>query len=346
MDNKTIAFQLFPIFFNGLVVKSTNICNAKCSKCYQCSVPNGSDTVTLKRLDTVFIKKAIKEAKDIPSLEPRFHLTGGEAFLHFSECIDLFTYANKLGYEKITATSNCYWAMRMSKAYDCARSLKESGLSHLEINWDVWNLPDIAPKTIENAIIACRAQDIYVNLRVLISKSNSLSDTLVLLDESILDLVNEISSFPILGIGKTSIELSEDEFISSEGLKGNCCQSLNLTVNPMGNVSPCCAGSDQTDNLSFGNIKLESMVDIYDKMNNSYLLRTLVFYGIGAFVPILEKYNIKIEREHRNICHLCWEIFSDNHKSSIIKNHFNNLELYIRQGVTSTISDISSGGEK
>ncbi|EJV0606201.1 hypothetical protein CGI74_05935 [Vibrio parahaemolyticus] len=346
MDNRTAAFQLLPIVFNGLVVESTNRCNAKCSMCYQSSGPNGSDMVGLKRLDIVFIKKAMKEAKEIPALEPRFHLAGGESFLHFSECIDLFIYARELGYENITATSNCYWATRMSKARSYARRLKESGLSQLEISWDFWHLPYIEQRAIENAIVACREQGIYVNLRVLTSKSNSLSDALSLINDSALDLVSEISCGPVFNTGRATLEINEDEFLSGGGAGGNCHSVLNLTVNPMGNVSPCCAGADQTNNLSFGNIKLESMLDIYNKMNSSSFLRTLVFYGVGAFVPILERSEIKMGRDYQNICHLCWNIFSDDNKSLIVKSYFKKLDLDIQSRVISTISDISSGDIK
>mgnify|MGYP006266355239 FL=1 len=78
----------FPLTYNCLVVESTTRCTAKCSMCYQSSGPKGSEPLGDNQLSTATIKKVIKEAINIPTLKPHFHLAGGEAFLNIPSCIE------------------------------------------------------------------------------------------------------------------------------------------------------------------------------------------------------------------------------------------------------------------
>ncbi|MEO1145911.1 MAG: radical SAM protein [Cyanobacteria bacterium J06638_22] len=326
MNHRTAAFQLLPITFNGLVIENTNRCNAKCSMCYQSSGPHGSDIFGKHHLKNSVIKKAMKDAQNISALESRFHLAGGESFLEPESCFELFEYAKFCGYKKITTTTNCYWGYKLDSAKSFAKRMKISGVTQIEISWDIWHLPYIKPDSVNNAIIACSEQGIYTNLRVLATKSHSIEEALLLLSSDALNLVDEISTGAVFRTGRAKVELDAGDFFSGTGEGGNCHSVLHLTVNARGDVYPCCAGADQTDSLSFGNIHNESISNIYSVMNNSRLLRTLVFQGVGAFVPILEAHGFILDQSFGNICNLCWNIFSNAEYSKIIKDHFKDLD--------------------
>ena len=325
-DFRTFAFHHLPLTFRGLVVESTNRCNARCAMCYQSSGPNGSDDWGTSRLNIDAVRRAMAEALTIPELHPRFHLAGGEAFIYTKDCLEIVSYAQRCGYKSITATSNCFWASNRTRADKISMELKNAGLTQMEVSWDHWHKPYIKPKCIDNAILSLRACGIYVNLRVLTSKTHGLLEALSSISLPALEEVSEISSGPVFPTGRASKEIDKDEFHYGQGLSGACHSVLHLTINARGDVYPCCAGADQTDSLAYGNIAHENIYSIYDRMNNDPLLRVLVFYGVGAFVPLLEEKHLIREENYTNICHLCWDIFSNPERVLKIKKHFEILE--------------------
>ena len=58
------------------------------------------------------------------------------------------------------------------------------------------------------------------------------------------------------------------------------------------------------------------------EMSQSPMLRTIVFCGIGALLPILRAANINVGEDFNNICHMCWAIFSRSDCVEAIKAHF------------------------
>lgn len=325
-ESRTAAYRLLPLTFHGLVVESTNRCNAKCAMCYQSSGPSGSDDWGAFRLSIGAIKRAMTEARSIPALHPRFHLAGGEAFIHARDCYDLFSHAKEVGYSHITTTSNCFWASTTDRAKHVAETLKKSGLTQIEISWDFWHTPYIASTCIENAIRACNENHIYVNLRILTTRDHGLREALALIDASALSCVSEISSGPVFPTGRAAKQLPKDKFFYGGGLSGACHSILHLTINAKGGVYPCCAGADQTDALSFGNVLDEGIGSIYEKMNSDPLLRVLVFFGVGALVPAIDELKSIDEKKYASICHLCWEIFSNPARASEVRSRFRALE--------------------
>lgn len=326
MLDRSAAFRLLPITFRGLVVENTNVCNAKCAMCYQSSGPRGSDRWGQAGLRNDVIKQVIEHASGLETMQKRFHLAGGESFVRADECFELFEHAAAHGYSVITTTTNGFWGASPVGATRVARSLRRSGVTGVELSWDFWHLPYVRPTAVSNAILACSEQGVYLNLRVLTTKTHDLSEALALLDVSAIDAVDEISVGPVMRIGRAVYELADDEFHAGTPLGSNCHSILHLTVNSQGNVYPCCAGADQTDSLSFGNVHRESILDIYQRMNESRLLRLLVFYGVGAFVPILQQKGIQISPEPVGMCELCWEIFSDQERAQMIWNHFERID--------------------
>lgn len=338
-----LSYDQLPLTFSGLVIENTSRCNAACSMCYQAAGPNGSDFIGKQQLTNEVVKRALDDALKIETLTRRFHLAGGEAFLKPQDCFELIDYARSVGYLCRSATSNCYWATKLEKARTFASDLKDSGLTHLEISWDIWHKPFIKAEAINHAIAACSEVGIHTNLRILTTKSHSIHEALSSLDPTALDLANEVTSGPVFKTGKAAKTIDSQDFYGGGALGASCHSVLNLTVNAKGDVYPCCAGADQTESLAFGNINQRSISDIFKDMDRSALLRTLVFSGVGAFIPILEDAGVIFEEKHRNICHMCWDIFSVPSYANIIFNHFQKIQMIAKNTALAALGDSYRG---
>lgn len=326
MDNSVIfALMNMPITYSALVIENTSRCNAKCGMCYQSAGPKGSDQIGDNTIDNDILKKVLVDALTIKSLNRRFHLSGGEAFLNIESAIELFAYAKKVGYEDITAVSNGYWAKNKITGLGIAKRLREAGLTTLEISWDYWHFEHINNEAVSNCIDACYDVGIETNLRLLATKTHTHPESLNKLRLSSLNKVDRISCCPVFPTGRADITIPKAEIFHEDNIYGSCHTTLNLTINANGNVYPCCAGIDQTEHYLFGNIKDAPINIIAERMNTSPLLRTIVFYGVSALIPILEESGIKIdEKKYSNICTLCWSIFSNKEYVDIISEYFEN----------------------
>lgn len=310
-----------PLSYQGLVVESTSRCNARCAMCYQSAGPKGSDQIGDATLTSDEIKTVVSEATAIPTLGRRFHLAGGEAFLDIGAAIDLFYEASKMYYSEISTTTNCYWAKDSKKADEVLRKARKAGLTRMEISWDHWHKPFIHQSAISNAIRSCFEYGVSATLRLLTSRSHSVGEALSGFSDEVLETISDISVCPVFPTGRAASELPSDEVFNSGKADGSCQSVLNLTVNALGNVFPCCAGSDQTESLSFGNIREESIVEIATRMNQSDLLRALVFLGPEALLPLVTDVHDSTKK-YANMCHLCWTLFSKKQTAARIKSWF------------------------
>lgn len=325
-NTRAAVFQFMPISFQSLVIESTSQCNARCAMCYQSAGPKGSDTRGISTISLDDIKILIHDGMDIKTLNKNFHLSGGEAFLNVDDCVEVFDTARKEGYTVLSTTTNAYWAESLDSAKEICSRLRNAGLTQMEVSWDFWHQPYISANAVSNSLVACSELNIRTVLRLLTSKSHPVAEALKSLRRSSLSHASEIYSTPVYPVGRSSWMIDRDEIYNAGDLSETCNSILNLTINPWGNVYPCCAGSEETDWLSFGNIKERSIIDISEYMNSSLMLRTLVFLGVGVLVSILEKAGITLDNRYSNICHLCFEIFSKPEHAEIIYQYFENLE--------------------
>lgn len=316
-------YRQLPVTYNGLVVESTTRCNAKCGMCYQSSGPKGSPQWGKSALSSDEIKKILRDSISIPTLSPRFHLSGGEAFLNLDQAISVIRYAKALGYLDITATTNAFWANSDLRARKVAELLRKAGLTSLEISWDHWHMPFIRPETVSRCLDACFAHGIDTNLRLLTSRKHTAHDALECLDENAVKKASRITSGPVFPTGRASSEVPKEEIFSKGEPDENCHTYLNLTINAVGGVSPCCAGLDQSDLFSFGNVRQDSIDRIANRMSRSPLLRRIVFGGAASLLPIFQTRGVKLESEQfTGVCHLCWAIFQNRSAVEAIKAHY------------------------
>jgi len=314
------------ICYNSLVIESTTRCNAKCAHCCQNSGPKGSDlwgdeTLTSEQMETV-----VQDAARIETLGKRFHLAGGESFLDLEGCLRLFELAKQVGCTEIANTTNAFWAKKPAKAIAICEQMRAAGVTRMEVSWDYWHSAYVSPDAVSNCLEASAETGIFTILRVLTTKSHCAPEALRMLRTEALAKVGSVMVGPVFPTGRAAQTIESSDFFKTDNLKGACFSLLNLVVNPRGNVFPCCAGLDQTDNLNFGNVKNESITEIAERMNNSLLLRILVFGGPSKLVPYLRRSGIEIEMNHTNMCHFCRYIFSDPDRTRILEKQFQRLE--------------------
>jgi hypothetical protein len=321
----TPHFLHSPITYEGLVVESTSRCNAACGMCYQGAGARGSDFIGDHALTVPEIQKLVAEATLIPSLAPKFHLSGGEAFIKVTDAVNVIESARIAGYTEISATTNAYWAADTFKARALATLLRQAGLNRMEISWDIWHQPYIAPVAVNNALRACHAAGIDTNLRVLATADHTVEEALDLLDFSALGLTTLLSSGPVFAVGRGA-GLARDSILGGNE-SGSCHTALHLTVNAKGDVSPCCAGFDQTGAALFGNVKSTPIWKIAEAMNHSLLLRFVVFEGISSLRDVLRANGVDdLDPSYTGICHMCWDIFSQPDRVAILVRHFEALQ--------------------
>lgn len=318
----TEAFRMMPVTFKSLVVEYTTRCNAKCGMCYQSAGPQGSDLLGKASLEVADVERVIRDATRIEALGKRFHIAGGEAFIKLPDVVHLLSVARDAGFTNISTTTNAFWARTPARAHDVCRSCCEAGLTSMEISWDHWHLKYIPAEAVNNCLEACSEHGITSNLRLLTTKSHSAREALSYLRPEALNMAGEITSCPVFPTGRAKTEVPPDDVYVSGTTGGGCHHMLNLTINGLGNVSPCCAGSDQTEGLSFGNVREQSIEEIARYMQRSPLLRVLVFQGIGAFRPILEQAGLRLDDQYANICHMCFDLFSSPDRSAAVHEYF------------------------
>ncbi len=320
------ALRSLPISYNALVLERTSRCTAQCGMCYQSAGPKGSAVMGDAELALDDILSAISQAAAILSVGSRCHLAGGEAFIDTAQCLKIFAHARDMGFEDITTTTNAYWAQNRGRASRVCRDARRAGLLRMEISWDYWHSPYVSGTAIGNCLEACAEYGIKTNLRILATKTHSAQEALSQVGRDALSRCDLIMSGPVFPTGRADSSIPKDEIFFTGNLGNTCHSVLNLTINPTGRVYPCCAGADQTEALAFGNIKSDRLQAIVDRMSRSLLLRVLVFGGPGALLAILEEQGVDLSGPHANICHMCWEIFSNPRNMAILNAHMERLK--------------------
>ncbi|MBF0111029.1 MAG: radical SAM protein [Magnetococcales bacterium] len=323
-ENRSIRHFNRPLFFHSLVVECTDRCNAACDICYQSSSPKGASfSGSATDLAIEVIERALREGMEIQQLHKRFHLAGGEAFLDVDRCVRLFEHARKCGYHSLTSTTNGFWAKNKARGLAVAKRVRKAGLNSIELSTDHWHLPYVSAATIDNCIAICRETGISVNLRTLATLDHTHHEILSRLAPESIDHVTRITCGPVFSVGRARDVLPLDRFVRRGG-EGSCYSVLNLAINPAGDVFPCCAGLDHTDGMLFGNVHHKPLEEIVRGMDQSKILRTLVFFGARHFIPILHDAGLEIPaiETYGNSCDLCVTIFSNpRHVAAIREYH-------------------------
>lgn len=315
------AFDL-PFYFSQLVLQTTWTCTAKCAMCYQSAGPKGSDRFGRASLPVELLKTAITQATEIACLEPHLHVVGGEALIELEPVLDLIRHARASGFSEISITTNGFWGQDTKRAADHCQRLKEAGLTRMDLSWDRWRRPFISGDALSTCLEQAHAIGLPVHLRFLTSLEDTVADLMDDLRPEAIALAGEVFSDTVAGTGRAATDLDPEVVPRSRDLSAACFRDLTLTVNPSGGVYPCCSGLDQTRSLGFGNIHETPLPEIAKRMENSKLLRMIVFGGISSVLRLLPDEHQALADQQSSICSLCWTLFSDKHAVSALKTIF------------------------
>lgn len=273
-------------------------------------------------------ERAIREAKGIDSVQKVVHFAGGEPMLYFAQLNSLAKVAAESGFSTSIVT-NGFWGKNGEKSRNQILELAKLGLYRAELSYDVFHQEYISPSTIESAIRILKDCGVEILLRVVTTKRHTIAETIRLFSADILDGV-EIASSPMVPVGRAASAVGlEDAYLSVTGDVGSCHTALNLTIRPDGNVSPCCAGSENTPCLSMGNLATTSLKKIVENIEWNFLIKKLVYQGPSSFFGILKNAGLehKIDQEYTNICHACTKLFNDEDVVSCIRQWIGEQEL-------------------
>jgi MoaA/NifB/PqqE/SkfB family radical SAM enzyme len=311
------------LYFNALVLETTDRCSARCAMCYQASGPKGSDLRGDDRLPLQTALRVIEEAFEIDEIRSRLHVSGGEAFLNPEETLEAFRRGRDLGYSNIGSTTNGFWAVNRDIALQRCDALLEAGVDYLELSFDAWHLPFIAPARIGHLLWAARRVGLTIILRTLTTRSQHIDSLLEhFSDHELAGCV--IANGRVHPVGRAATEIPDEDIYYGAGPVGNCQSFLALTIAPNGHVYPCCAGADMTESLASGNVNHESLQSALFKMKTDRTIRQVIHAGAGSLIPIIEDlgYGERLRPRYTSICHLCWDVFKDDELAGALREHF------------------------
>lgn len=273
--------------FHALVFEITDRCNARCAMCYQAAGPKGSDLRGDANLPLDVVRRVIDEAAQLPGLDSRLHVSGGEAFLRYADTVAIFRHGQVRGFRNIGSTTNGFWAITPEIAARRCADLVDAGVTYLEVSLDYWHLPYVSPDRLRMMFRACREAGIKVILRTLATRSHHADEILQpFSDADLLDVF--VANGRVFPVGRAATEVPLDDIYFGRGVEGCCENLLSLTIAPNGNVYPCCAGADMTNAMASGNVYRDSLADAVFKMKTDRTIRQVIHGGTGSLIPIIQ----------------------------------------------------------
>ena len=310
--------------FHALVLEISYRCTAECAICYQSAGPRGSTCRGDAHLPLPTAKRLIQEAYDLPELAAdRVHISGGEAFLYYSELLELYKCAKSTGFFHIGSTTNGFWALNRQVAEQKMRELAEAGMSYLEVSFDHWHLPFTPVERIKCLLWAARRVGTRIMLRTLSSRTHNLGAILRLLSSE--DMLNiQIGNSAAAPVGRGAQHIMIGDVYGRMSSVSSCDTSLNLTISPSGDVYPCCAGSEMCSSLSVANIHRDTLARAVLKIRTDHMIRQLIHKGVGACSDILKSlgYGDRLLPDYVSMCHMCWDIFRQDDLCNVLRSYF------------------------
>ncbi|WP_245610376.1 radical SAM/SPASM domain-containing protein [Thermococcus celericrescens] len=290
------------IRFNGVVIEYTRCCNAKCNHCYVSCSPE--TTQTLKVDKVIAVLKKISHSLTRYLNEKKVCIAGGEVTLPpFKEdLIKILKFAKMLGFKTEIVTNGYLFTHK--EFYDPILEYTdyvEVSITpfHVECLGKQYykNVLENLKKTVEEKLVSGAI------LRVQTTKTKKLNLLYKLLDDSIEGFL--IASSPISWIGRARERIPKDEiYLSPTPLfQGGCWYNLNLTITSSGDVTPCCAGSELSKFLKYGNVYKEDIADIVEKMVNDPYLYVLTRYPERLVHQLSRKF--ALPPRVSSICEIC-----------------------------------------
>lgn len=310
----------YPISFRALVLETTYLCNAKCAHCYTTCGPEVSN----ERLSVEQAKRIIDEAADLPNIQKRCHIGGGEATIYWNELIEMLAHAKARGFVNSIVT-NGWWGKDPDRALLKMIELKEAGVSIIEFSVSAFHREYISSQPVANIIRAAKQVGVSITLRISTTRTHRASEVMSHLDsESQRDIA--INAARVTSMGRAKEAIPKEDLWTEPGIPLGACNSvLNITINAKGDVFPCCAGSENCPPLLLGNCLEQPLTDVVKSLRGNFLVRTLVHAGPAYYAALIAEAGLghKLLPSYGTYCHLCTQIFTDEEMSAVVLQSVN-----------------------
>ncbi len=271
----------------GIHFLLTYLCTYDCDHCFLYCGPHEKGTFTLKNVEEV-----LRQARDLGTIET-IYLEGGEPFLFYPLMLESARAASSLGF-KVGVVTNGYWAVSEQDAEHWLRPLADLNVSDLSISDDELHG---APNAAQNALKAAKKLG-FSSGSICIEKPVTLPEP----DESG-EKGKPVVGGDVLFKGRAAEKLTEDLPRISYKSFGECPHEElrspgRVHVDPYGNVMLC-------QGLCIGNLFQTELSDIMKKYDpeNHPICGSLLEGGPSR---LAEKYDVEIEPEYVDACHLCF----------------------------------------
>lgn len=280
-----------------------------------CPICGATPPQETEKMGRTEILDCIAQVAQIPSLWA-IHFSGGEPFLLFDDLVEAIRTTNAKGLKTIT-TTQAFWARSPGEARERIKALSEAGLTCLLIHTDRFHQPHVPLARIVNVVTAAREVGTLVYLFSTIGKGEETPGAILRrLAEEFVGL--GIITRPLLPVGRAKEALTPEDLLTiSEAPTAPCPDPIprRLTVDVGGTVYPCFSHAGRTPSLRMGNLHQRPLSEILTHPDSAPILAILKEYGPSWFLPALSEAGISLPGQNGdgyvNVCHLCYEIFSD-----------------------------------
>lgn len=306
-----------------LAMMFARTCNIACRHCGIESSPQNHDRMTLAEAQGYIVEAAsMKNFRKIT-------FTGGEPFLFQKEHLALIELTTGLGLST-RAVTNGFWAANLEKGRDFLARLKAAGLGELNFSADRFHLEFLDAGVLRNALELCREAG-YKRIISFVTNEpgdpldefsrmygvprDQLADLrLYMTDldkaEELKDQYTFIYAGGLIGLGRAAeypAELKYAPFDFFPDLRA-CGEVLNKPViYPNGDFQACCCAGGKLSTFTVGNVKRESLLDLYEKMSGHSRYRFINTYGPKELFKVIAAARPDLPRPNKftSICELC-----------------------------------------
>lgn len=278
----------FPHGRNGptsITILPTYRCTASCEQCCFGSNPHLKEQLTKAEIFDV-----IQQAKDNFHTVKQIVFSGGECLMLGDDLFDSVRFAHSLGL-KTRIVSNGYWGHSKNKAKKIAMTLRDCGLSEINISTGRDHAQFVSIDAVLNALTATTNEGIFSLITV--EKDAS--------DSAVIEMIQNDSRFKALEeLGSSTFRFQINSWMKfNEGHKdrgttkneikklNTPCQQLfsNLVVTPHKNISACCGLTfEHIPEMRIGSTDHTKLTDAFNSVANDFVKIWILMDGPDGVV--------------------------------------------------------------
>lgn len=310
--------------FNVLVLNYTMKCPLACDFCCYACHPGRTET-----MDLDFALDVVDQAAALGVFE-QAGFTGGEPLLFESEIRAICARLREHGMP-FSMISSCHWATDDAVTARLVGDLVDLGMSVLSISHDGSHGAFVPLDNVRRAVRHARELGCPV---VVCASHYRATDKLATILPDLVDVPGvELVDRVVLPVGmSTKRQLSPQSYGLTQDVDSFACYKRiyhDVTVFWDGQVYPCCSVYNRsTTGLSLGNLYVDTLAQVWDRVEGSLKYRVMKRQGFTAMYELLARIEPDLAvalpdpAESLGPCQLCHRIFSDRALTERIETAF------------------------